>query len=550
MRYVIGYDFGTLSVRAVLVDAECGREVAKSAVNYEHGVMDVALPSGRRLPSGFALQHPLDYIKSMSLATAEIIKESGISPDEVVGIGVDFTSSTVMPIDSHGMPLCTRDEFSDDEHAYVKLWKHHGATAEAEDIESLARMRGEDWLSVYGGAVSCEWALPKILETLRAAPRVYQAAHSFIEAGDFITLYLTGADVRSLSFAGYKSFYNLPCGYPCNEFYTSLDERMDGFVGGKIPSAAVSVGTRAAVLNSRGRELLGLGEGCAVAVPLIDAHAPMASLNMTRAGDMIMILGTSGCYIVNSDEKKSAEGLWGYVPDSVIPGLYTYEAGQSAFGDALAWFAENCVPHAYIDEARSLGVDIHTLLTEKAERLLPGESGLLSLDWFNGNRSVLSDSNLSGMILGLTLKTSPEEIYRAIIEGVAFGARVIVEQYEKNEIPIRRVAASGGIAGKNPLLMQILSDVLNREISVPEISEAGARGSAIYASVAGGVYTSVTEAAESFAANEAKIYVPCEKSARIYDRLYSEYKAMHDYFGRENPLMHRLRALSEESTLE
>ena len=527
----------------MLLRCDGGAEIAVADSVYRHGVMDKCLPCGRPLPPDFALQHPTDYIDSLREVIGKLLSQSEISADSVVGLGIDFTSCTILPIDKDGAPLCTHSEFVSEPHAYVKLWKHHGAMTEADEIGSLAERMGESWLSLYGGKVSCEWALPKILETARRAPEVYSAAHRFIEAGDWLSLLLTGKETRSVSFAGYKMFWNAECGYPCNNFLTALDKRLCGMVGEKIPSRVERMSESAGEISERGSALCGLKVGTALSLPIIDAHSPMTALNMTRSGDMIMTIGTSGCYILNSEIGCGIEGIAGCVFDSVIPGLYTYEAGQTSVGDTLDWFVNNCVPKSYFDEAMSLGVGIHTLLTEKAEKLLPGESGLLALDWLNGNRSILTDFDLSGAILGLNLKTRPEEIYRALIESIAYGTRIIFEQYEKNGIGVRCVVATGGIAKKNPMMMQIYADVLKREVVVKCGEEMGARGSAIYAAVAAGYYPDVISAAEAFDSLEAISYKPKNENVDKYEKLFSLYLALHDSLGREGTLMHNLKKL-------
>ena len=545
MKYVIGIDFGTLSARGVLLCGSDGEVVANADSQYRHGVMDRALPSGRALPVDFALQHPMDYLESLGAVVGELVSKSGVATEDIVGIGIDFTSSTVIAVDERGEPLCTHPEFVDEPHAYVKLWKHHGAQAEADEITDVAMKRGESWLPDYGRKISCELALPKIIETARRAPRVYAATYNFMDAGDWLTERLVGKEVSSVSFAGYKFFWNEKRGYPCNEFIKEIEPSADGLFENKLVHEVLPVGKCAGIISPEGARLSGLSEGTAVALPLIDAHAPIPALNMTRSGDIVMILGTSGCYILNSEIGNSVPGMCGYAKDTVIPGLYTYEAGQPSVGDTLDWFVKNCVPKSYYDEAEKRGIGIHTLLTEKAARLLPGESGLISLDWFNGNRSTLVDFDLSGMILGLTLQTRPEEIYRALIEGIAFGSRVIFEQYEKYGVPVSRVMAAGGIATKNPMMIEIYADVLGREINVSLAEQSGARGSAIYAAVAAGLFSSVTAAADAYDRADFITYKPTA-AKDTYNELYSLYLELHDRFGLECELMKKIKKIKTD----
>ena len=539
-RYVIGIDYGTLSGRCVLVDVNSGEEIAESVLNYAHAVMDETLPNGEKLPSSFALQHPEDYLDVLRTTVPDVLSKAGVGAEDIIGLGIDFTACTVLPMDEKGTPLCMKDGFKDNKHSYVKLWKHHAAQPEADEINELAAKRGEPWLPIYGGKVSCEWALPKILETLRKAPEVYDNTYRFIEAADWLSLMLTGEETHSAPFAGYKGLWNAETGYPSNDFMTALDPRLDGIVGTKLSEKVLGMDKKAGYINESGAALTGLNIGTPVSLPMIDAHAAMPALNITDDGDLMLIVGTSSCHILNSKEVKSVEGICGYVKDGVVPGLYTYEAGQAGVGDIFDWFVKNCVPAGYAEEAREKGISIHKLLREKASKLSVGESGLLALDWWNGNRSVLVNSNLTGMILGMTLGTKPEEIYRALIEATAFGLKVIVEQYENSGISINSICAAGGIAQKDEMMMQIYADVLDREIRIAGSTQAGALGSAIYASVAAGAYADLKAAAEKLSKPDAKTYAPIAENAMAYKRLYGEYKTLHDYFGKENKVMERL----------
>ncbi|MBQ8359166.1 MAG: ribulokinase [Oscillospiraceae bacterium] len=539
-KYTMGIDFGTLSGRCVVVDCRDGRELAEAVCAYPHGVMDTQLPGGKMLPAHYALQHPEDYMLVLKTAVQEAIAKAGISPEEVAGLGIDFTSCTILPVDSQGTPLCLHPEYADEPHAYVKLWKHHAAQAEADEINALATARGEEWLAAYGGKVSSEWVLPKVLQILREAPGVYGDTARFMEAADWVVSALIGEEIHGNSFAGYKALYYKD-DYPSNDFMTALDGGLDGIIGTKLSRKVVDVSAAAGVLCEKGAMLTGLPVGIAVAVPQIDAHAAMPALQITDAGELMLIMGTSSCHIVNSKAGDNIKGVCGWVKDGVIPGLYTYEAGQAAVGDVFDWFVKNQTPAAYKEEADRRGISLHTLLTEKAERLAVGENGLIALDWFNGNRSVLDDSELSGLILGLTLRTKPEDIYRALLEATAFGTRMIVDTFEKNGVPIAGVKVAGGIAHKNPLLMQIYADVLNREMQVCQSTQAGALGSAIYAAAAAGIYLTVREAAAAMGAPVVKRYTPSRENHWAYQKLYEEYVLLHDYFGKGgNGVMKRL----------
>ena len=533
--YTLGLDFGTLSVRALIVDTRDGRAVAEAVSDYAHGVMDSAMPDGTSLPPRFALQHPRDYLDSMKAAIGEALAAAytaeGVTPREIAALGVDFTACTMLPVDGDGTPLCFDPAFAGEPHAYVKLWKHHGATEEADEITALAAARGEEWLSAYGGTVSCEWMLPKILETLRKAPAVFKAAHRFMEAADWLSLLLTGRETHAAAFAGYKGLW-YEGDYPSEEFLTALEPALGGLVGSKIAPAVDPVGEVAGRLTEYGAALTGLPVGTPVALPMIDAHAALPATGMTRSGDLTLILGTSTCHILNSDRLRKIQGVCGYVKDGVIPALYTYEAGQAAVGDCFDWFVKNCVPVSYTEAAKASGLGIHAYLRSLADKKVPGESGVMALDWWNGNRSILMDQTLTGTIVGLTLATKPEDIYRALIEATAFGTRVIVEQMEQGGLSIGRVMAAGGIARKDPMMMQIYADVLNRPIEVSKASQTGALGSAIYAAVAGGVYPSVTEAADRMAAEVERVYEPEAEAVEVYEEMFGKYKELYEYFGK------------------
>lgn len=540
-KYSIGIDFGTLSGRALLIDVESGAEIAESTLEYAHGVMDTSLPSGKKLPPNYALQHPRDYLEVLSLTVRDVIEKSEVDVSEIVGLGIDFTSCTLIPVDKNMQPLCFREEYADTPHAYVKLWKHHGAQPEADEISRIANERGEKWLPFFGGRLSSEWVLPKVLEILRDAPEIYAETFRFIEAGEWLTYLLCGNEVHNPNFAGLKNLWTKEYGFPENDFFASIDPRLSGIVGTKLPDTVCKMSDKAGRLNENGARLTGLKSGTALSLPLIDAHAAIPALGTVHDGDMTLIIGTSSGYILNTQKALTVRGICATVGDGLIDGLYTHEAGQSAVGDIFHWFVNNCVPESYEKEAKEKGVSIHKLLREKAKRLRVGESGLISLDWHNGNRSVLDNGDLSGLILGLTLQTRPEEIYLALLESVAFGTRVIFDRFEEDGAEIKTVCAAGGIAQKDELLMQIYADVLNRPIRIAGTAQACARGSAIMAAVAAECYPDIYSACDVLALPDCCVYYPNEENRIAYERLFAEYKALHDYFGTGvNRVMERL----------
>ena len=541
-KYSIGIDYGTLSARAVVVDVTDGRELSEAVFEYPHGVMDKKLPSGAELEANTALEHPQDYLDALKTVIPQAMANAGVTADEICGVGVDFTTCTLLPVYEDGTPLCFDEKYVNEPHAYAKLWKHHASLDEAEALTRIARERGEKWLSIYGGTISCEWAIPKIWQLLNDAPTVYDDTARFIEGGDWIAWMLTGKEIHSATYAGYKALWNAETGYPSKDFFAALDVRMKDIIGTKVSDELTFISECAGGVSVSGAKLCGLKEGTPVAVSMPDAHAALPALNVTRKGELIIIMGTSAPIILHFDKKLDIPGICGYVKDSTIPGLYTYEAGQACFGDGFDKFVKNFVPERYMIEAREKGVNIHKLLRDKASKLAVGESGLICLDWFNGNRSILVDDALSGVIVGLTLSTTPEEIYRSLIEAGAFGSRMIIENFVDHGIEINSLCAAGGIARKDEMLMQIYADVMNREIRVGGTTQAGALGSAIYAAVAGGAYDNVVEAAEKMSKPDYKVYKPNIEAHEKYNKLYAEYKTLHDYFGRGgNDVMKRLR---------
>lgn len=550
-KYSIGLDYGTLSVRALLVDIETGEEAASSIYEYPHGVMETHIPTGRKLPINWALQDPQDYVEGLILTVKDVIQKKGILPEEVIGIGIDFTSSTVLPVKrEEKMPLCCMEKFRNEPHAYVKLWKHHGAEEEAQMIDKVAKERGEKWMSLYGGKVSSEWMIPKILETVRHAPEVYEEADRFMEAVDWIIWQLTGEESRTACAAGYKAFYHHEMGYPSKEFFKALDPRMENLVEEKLDAPIKSVGETAGYLTESMSRVLGLLPGTPVGTGIIDAHASVAGSGICGPGEMMIIVGTSSCHMLLSETEAGVPGICGIVKGGIMPGYFGYEAGQSCVGDHFAWFTQNCVPESYEQEARAKGIGIHQFLTEKLEGYKAGQSGLLALDWFNGVRSPLMDFNLNGMILGLNLLTKPEEIYLSLIEATAYGTRMIIEQFEKGGVPVNSIVLSGGIPVKNKMLVQVYADICNREIKISGSNQASAMGAAILGIAAAPErttgYKDANDAARKLGKVRDEIYYPKKENTEIYNQLYEEYKKLHEYFGTgPNDVMKRLNKIRE-----
>lgn len=542
-RYAIGLDYGTLSVRALLVNIKTGEEVGVSVFEYPHGVMETHLPTGEALSEKWALQDPQDYINGLIYTVKDLMEHCKILPEEVIGIGVDFTGSTLLPVSVDGSPLCSMEEFKREPHAYVKLWKHHGGEAEAAYIDEIAKE--EPWFALYGGRISSEWTIPKVLETLHKAPKVYDAADRFIDALDWIVWRLTGEEQRSACVMGYKAFYHHEAGFPSKEFFKKIDPGMENFIRDKIAVPIKTVGERAGYLTDEMAKCLGLLPNTPVGIGILDAHASVLGSGITKPGEMMIVVGTSSCHMLLSETEAGISGVAGCVKDGIIPGYFGYEAGQSCVGDHFAWFVKNCVPESYKTEAKEKGISIHKLLTQKLEGYHAGDSGLLALDWFNGVRSPLMDFDLSGMILGMDLLTKPEEIYLALIEATAYGTRLIMEQFEQVGIEIKSVILGGGIPMKNPLLVQIYADILNRRIRLSGTAQACARGAAILGIAAAPQevtgYKDVAEIACTIGRQSETIYDPKPDNSIVYDKLYEEYKKLYGYFGKgENNVMKRL----------
>jgi L-ribulokinase len=551
-KYAIGVDYGTESGRAVLVNVTTGEEVAAAVHPYGDGVIDEHLPgSDEPLPPDFALQNPQDYVEVLKETIPAVLREGGADPEDVIGIGTDFTACTMLPIDEAGNPLCMKPEWRDNPYAWVKIWKHHAAQPEANRLNEIARQRGETWLDLYGGKISSEWLFPKIWETLNHAPQVYEAADRYLEAADWIVLQLTGEEKRNSCTAGYKAIWNKQRGYPSDDFFATLNPRLRNVVDEKLSRNIYPLGQRAGGLTPAMAALTGLEPGIAVPVGNVDAHVAVPASTVVEPGQLVAIMGTSTCIMLLGEEERIVEGMCGVVEDGIVPGFFGYEAGQSCVGDHFAWFVENHAPPAYHEEARRRGLNVHQLLEQKAAQQKPGEHGLVALDWWNGNRSILVDVDLTGLLIGATLATRPEDIYRALIEATAYGARVIIESFDNSGVAVNEIVACGGLPGRNKLLMQIYADVTGREIKVAGTDQAGALGSAMFAAVAAGEevggYGSIFEAAKRMARLQEVVYKPVPAHKAVYDQLFAEYLTLHDYFGRgRNDVMKRLKTLKRQ----
>ncbi|GAB3134331.1 ribulokinase [Marisediminicola antarctica] len=542
-RFVVGVDYGTLSGRALVVRVSDGAEFGTATHEYPHAVMDTVLAStGEQLPPEWALQVPADYVDVLRTAVPRAIAASGINPQQVIGIGTDFTASTPLPVLADGTPLSEVPGLESRPHAYVKLWKHHAAQAQADRINELARTRGESWLPRYGGLISSEWEFAKGLQLLEEDPELYARMDHFVEAADWIVWQLTGNYLRNACTAGYKGILQ-DGAYPSRGFLAALNPEFAGFADDKIAHEIGQLGEKAGVLSDRAAAWTGLPAGIAVAVGNVDAHVTAPAAQAVEPGQMLAIMGTSTCHVMNATGITEVPGMCGVVDGGIVAGLYGYEAGQSGVGDIFAWYVNNQVPGRYHEEAAARGLSVHEYLTSLIEDQPVGGHGLIALDWHSGNRSVLVDHELSGTLIGATLATRAEEIYRALFEATAFGTRTIVETFAASGTPVTEFVAAGGLI-KNPFLMQVYSDVLRMPVSTIVSDQGPALGSAIHAAVAAGAYRDVRAAGDAMGRLNRSAFTPNPDAADAYDLLYAEYTLLHDYFGRGgNGVMHRLKAM-------
>jgi len=545
--HVVGVDFGTLSGRAVVARAADGGLVGEAEHPYAHGVISETLAaSGAPLPPSWALQDPDDYVDVLAHAVPAALAASGVDPASVVAIGTDFTACTVLPVLADGTPLSRLPQWRARPHAWVKLWKHHAAQPQADRITDLAARRGEPWLARYGGRISSEWEFAKALQVLEEDGEAYDAMDRFVEAADWIVWQLCGVELRNACTAGYKGIFQ-DGRYPSEDYLAALHPRFARFALDKLSPRIAQLGDRAGGLTAQAAAWTGLPEGIAVAVGNVDAHVTAPAAGVTQDGRMVAIMGTSTCHVMVGDALADIPGMCGVVLGGIVPGRWGYEAGQSGVGDIFAWFVENAVPPACHDEARARGIGVHEHLSALGAADAVGEHGLVALDWWSGNRSVLVDHELTGVLVGMTLATRPHEIYRALIEATAFGARTIVDAFNGAGVAVHEFIAAGGLL-RNAPLMQCYADVLGIPIAAVDAEQGPALGSAIHAAVAAGVHADIFAAARAMGRCHAGAYLPDPRRAAAYDELYDVYRQLHDHFGRDRrELMRALQSMRERA---
>jgi len=530
-KYTIGLDYGTNSVRALIVNVADGGEVASAIWTYAHGTQGVILSRDPNL----ARQHPADYLKGAEITIRSALAAArknvrGFRPDQVIGIGVDTTGSTPLPVDANGQPLAFQKKFDREPAAMAWLWKDHTGVAEAAEITALAKKIRPQYLAKCGGTYSSEWFWSKILHCRRTRPQVFNAAHSWIELADFVPAALTGTlapkkFIAGVCAAGHKAMWNAKWGgYPDKAFLSRLDPKL-GALRHRLSPRVHAVDRAAGGLTAEWAKKTGLQAGIPVAVGAFDAHLGGVGSGI-QPGTLVKIIGTSTCdMMVSPSRRKLADipGLCGIVDGSILPGYFGLEAGQSAVGDIFNWFVN------YLQPGGKAGT--HEALTKGAAGLLPGESGLLALDWNNGNRTILVDQRLTGLLVGQTLYTTPAEIYRALIEATAFGALTIINRFEEYGVKVNQIVNCGGIAEKNPLVMQIYADVTGRPMKVSRSAQTCALGSAIAGAVVAGVHRNFASARKAMTGLKPHVFRPNPKAHAIYRDLYKLYKECHDAFG-------------------
>jgi L-ribulokinase len=532
----IGVDFGTESGRVLVLELDSGEELAVHVVPYAHGVIDRhLLGTDEPLPDDWALQHPGDWTEVIERGVPAALAEAGVSAERVAGLGVDFTSCTVLPADAEGVPLCLTPRWQGRRHAWPKLWKHHAAQRVADRLNEVAVERAEPFLERYGGRISSEWYFPKLIEIWDEDREVYEACDVFLEATDWIVWWLTGRLVRQSTTAGYKAMWSPTEGLPPAAYFA---EAYPGFdhPAEKLGTRFVPLGTRAGALRPELAAALGLPDTVAVAVGNVDSFVSVPGAGVERPRTFVMVIGTSICDMVVDPLEVRLPGITGVARDGILPGLYGYEAGQAAVGDMLAWFV------------RTLGEgSSYELLEAQAADIAPGASGLVALDWFNGNRTILADADLTGSILGLTLQTAPAEIYRALLESIAFGNRRIMDNFTEHDLALDRIVACGGIAERSPLTMQIIADVSGRMVDVPASPEVPARGAALFGAVAAGAFAGIGAAVQATRPAVARTFAPDPDASAVYERVYPIFRAFHDLLGRSQPvLLHELKRIRAE----
>ena len=531
MSYSIGIDYGTASGRVILVDTTDGKIISSYEETYPHGTIAEEL-GGETLPHNYFLQHAGDYHNVLENGVKHVLEESQINKDEVIGIGVDFTSCTIVFLDENFKPLHMNEDLKNHPHAYVKLWKHHGAQDEATQMVEANEKANQNWLDYYGHSVNSEWMIPKILEVKHKAPELLERAHYIMEAGDYMTSLLVNQNIRSNCGIGFKGFYDEVNGFNY-DFFETVDSELPQIVKDKCEAPVIQIGDSAGSLSEYYQNLWGLSSNVQISPYMIDAHSGVLGAGAIEKGEFTPVIGTSTCHLMLDPKQEPIPSITGSVKDAIIPGLYAYEAGQAAVGDLFS-YSERMAPHEIVEAAKNKDMDVLQYLETLAEQIPVEEQHVVVLDWHNGNRSILSDSHLTGSVFGLTLQTPFEMVHRAYLESTAFGTKMIMKQFEDNDIPVHTVYASGGIPKKSKLLVDIYSNVLNKKVVVLESSNATALEAAMLGANVGGAYETLRDTVQHMKQPVYYEKQPDPVKVKHYEKLFNKYRQLHDLLGREH----------------
>lgn len=532
MSYSIGIDYGTASGRVILVNTSDGKIVSSYEETYQHGTIAEEL-GGETLPHNYFLQHAGDYHHVLENGVKHVLEESQVNKDEVVGIGVDFTSCTVVFLDENFKPLHMNEDLANHPHAYVKLWKHHGAQDEATQMVEANEKANQNWLDYYGHSVNSEWMIPKILEVKHKAPELLERAHYIMEAGDYMTSLLVNQNIRSNCGIGFKGFYDEVNGFNY-DFFETVDPELPQIVKDKCEAPVIQIGDSAGSLSEYYQNLWGLSSNVQISPYMIDAHSGVLGAGAIEKGEFTPVIGTSTCHLMLDPKQEPIPSITGSVKDAIIPGLYAYEAGQAAVGDLFS-YSERMAPQHIVEEAAKQDKSVLEYLETLASQIPVEDQHVVVLDWHNGNRSILSDSHLTGSVFGLTLQTPFEMVHRAYLESTAFGTKMIMQQFEDNDIPVHTVYASGGIPKKSRLLVDIYANVLNKKVVVLESSNATALGAAMLGANVGGAYDTLRETVQHMKQPVYYEKQPDPEKVKHYEKLFDKYQKLHDLLGREHP---------------
>ena len=530
MKYTIGIDFGTRSCRAIVMEVESGRALGVDECGY--AVYDEALPTGEKLPDRAALADPAEYMEALTQVIRGAVKNAGIDANDVIGIAIDATSMSLVSCDENGVPLCLKEKWKREPLAYIRMWKSYTATSEADEISRVAHAHDMPFLVACGGHPSSEGGYPKLLETARKNSALYKEIKHALDLNEWLTWQLTGKLTRSCNSMGMKNYCQDGETLTPDDFWQKVDPCIAD-VNDKMRGEMLPWGAKAGELTAEMAKRFGLPAGIAVGAGGLDGHTSMMALGLMKDGDAMVTIGTSGVMSVISDIWRAMPGICGQSKNGLIPGFYGYDFAQSGVGDMFGWFVNNCVPARYERMAQEKGVSVHQLLSEMGFAKPVEKCSLVAVDWWNGSRSIVVDQTLTGMISGLKLSTKPEEIYRALVEAAAFGMRLVLDTLESHDVQVKRFFVCGGIASKNPLLVQCYADILGHELKVSSLPNSAAAGVAIAAAAAAGVYESLNEAMAHMASREFTVYQPNMARHAAYQRLYRRYLELRDFFSKK-----------------